>query len=115
EPPRRNTKRMNPPILLAFSTRLRLEIHTSDRYCTSWKTSNNAMPTRMFETRLLQYHQKAMLVISKATFTGLGRWPPTHCRVKCSKKRTETASAAKRINCWPLCRSEGGINGPPHM
>src|SRR5437588_12609170 len=86
EPLRRKTKRMNPPMLLSFSTRLRLYIQTSERYCTSWKTSNSAIPTRIFATRLLQYHQKAMLVASKATFTGLGRFPTIHSRPKWRRK-----------------------------
>ena len=73
------------------------------------------MPTRMFETRLLQYHQNAMLVTSNTSFTGFGRLPAIHVRTKCAANRSETKTAAPKIRFCPSCTTEGGMNGPPHM
>src|ERR1043166_1933142 len=69
----------------------------------------------MFETRLLQYHQNAMLVTNNPSFTGFGQCPATHVRTKCAANKTDTKTAAPRITFCPSCTSDGGINGPPHM
>src|SRR5437660_10336964 len=67
----------------------------------------------MLVTALLQYHQKAILVTSSASLTGLGRFPSAHIREELNRNKTETATAPASITCWALCRSQGGMKGPP--
>src|SRR5439155_2596227 len=73
------------------------------------------MPTRMFATPLLQYHQKAMVVTSSAAFTGFGRLPKLDIRPKCRTKRIETPIAPQSMTCWNSCNKTGQIKGPPHV
>src|SRR5215467_3164104 len=68
----------------------------------------------MFETRLLQYHQNAMLVTSRASFTGFGLCPATQVRIKCAANKAVTKIADPRMTFWPSCTSDGGMNGTPH-
>src|SRR6266849_700309 len=71
------------------------------------------MPARTLVTPLLQYHQKAMVVASNASFTGLGRFPSVHIREKLNRNKTLTAMAIAKTICCALCRSHGGMKGPP--
>src|SRR5437867_7381232 len=71
------------------------------------------MHARMFDTPLLQYHQKAMVVASSASFTGLGRFPSAHIREKLNRNKTATAMATAKATCCTLCRSHGGMKDPP--
>src|SRR5438477_584212 len=91
----------------------RYKIHTSERYCTSWNTSNNAIPTRTLATMLLQYHQKEMLVTRSTSFTGLGRFPCIHIQMKFTRNTPETAKANASNPCCAARRRAGGIKGPP--
>src|SRR6266567_4427342 len=67
----------------------------------------------MLVTALLQYHQKAILVTSSASLTGLGRFPSAHIREKLNRNKTDTAMAPARITCCALCRSQSGMKSPP--
>ncbi len=104
---------MNLPAPLPERARLRLKNQTIDRYWTSWKTSNSAIPTSTFSTDTLEYHQKPKLVAISTSLTGLG-WRSFFQRTaRLTRKATLTATSPQKVSVRTAATASAEIAGPP--
>src|SRR5439155_952284 len=94
---RRNKNRVNAPTPGSFCTRFRLKIQTIDKYCTSWNTSNRAMPARRFITNTFAYQKKPKLVAISSSLIELTGRPRCHIHAVWQKNAIVTAPVRARI------------------